>query len=230
MIRRGGGVHAIPVHPERRVKRVDGVRGGELTGPEGERVFYRVDGVRPARQFARGSPMSSHDHAPIIAWLKDRKRCVTLDFLGFGASDKPKRTYSDALQHGALARVAQAAGVSEAVLVAHDYAVTLAQDFVGGSRQAPFALKGVVFVNGGLDPAQHRARPIQRFLATAVAAWLGPRVIGRRAVLGALGEVFVRRDALDDDSVWASVTDAGGPAVMPACSTTSASGARAARS
>jgi len=197
------------------MKRVDWVRGGALTGPAGERVFYRVDGAGPTLLFAHGFPTSSHDYAPIIARLKDRYRCVSFDFLGFGASDKPKRTYSYALQHEALARVAEAAGVSEAVLVAHDYAVTLAQDFVGGSREAPFTLQGVVFLNGGLDPAQHRARPIQRFLATRAGAWLGPLVMGRRAVLGALGEVFVRREALDDDDVWASITDGGGLAVMP---------------
>jgi pimeloyl-ACP methyl ester carboxylesterase len=197
------------------MKRIDWIRGGALTGPAGERIFYRVDGAGPTLLFAHGFPTCSHDYAPLIGLLQDRYRCVSFDFLGFGGSDKPRRTYSYALQHEALARVAVAAGVSEAVLVAHDYAVTVGQDFVGGSRPAPFALKGVVFLNGALDPAEHRARPIQRFLASRLGAAVGPLLLGRRAVLGALRQILVRRDALDDDDVWASITEGGGLAVMP---------------
>lgn len=191
------------------------VRGGAFTGSAGERLFYRVDGVGPTLLFAHGYPTSSHDWAKVIGQLALRHRCISFDFLGFGASDKPRRAYSYALQHEVLERVVAAAGVSRAVVVAHDYAVTLRQDLASGARKPPLDLEGVIFLNGGLDPAQHRARPIQRFLATRLGGLVGPMVLGRRAVLSALRAVLVRPEALDDDDVWASITAGGGLAVMP---------------
>ncbi len=191
------------------------VRGGTFTGSPGERVFYRVDGAGPTLLFAHGFPTSSHDWAKVIGQLSHRHRCVSFDFLGFGASDKPRRAYSYALQHEVLERVVVAAGVSRAVLVAHDYAVTLGQDLASGTRKPPLDLEGVIFLNGALEPSQHRTRPIQRFLATRVGRLVGPTVLGRRAVLSALRAVMARPEALDDDEVWASITAAGGLAVMP---------------
>jgi pimeloyl-ACP methyl ester carboxylesterase len=197
------------------MNRTEWIRGGAWTGSAGERVFYRVDGQGPTILFLHGYPTSSHDYAPIIARLRARYRCVTFDFLGFGASDKPRRAYSYALQHEVLARVVAATGVTDAFLVAHDYAVTLAQDFVGAGRKAPLELEGVVFLNGGLDSDQHRARPIQRLLVTRVGRVIGPLFLTKRTVLRAFRDVIVRKEAIDDDDVWASITDGGGLALMP---------------
>ena len=119
------------------MNRAEWVGGGTWTRRAGERIFYRVDGDGPTLLFAHGFPTSSHDYARVIGRLRARYRCVSFDFLGFGASDKPRRTYSYALQHEVLANVVAATGTSAAFLVAHDYAVTLAQDLVGGIQQAP---------------------------------------------------------------------------------------------
>jgi pimeloyl-ACP methyl ester carboxylesterase len=189
--------------------------GGRLASLGAERIWYRVDGAGPTLLFAHGYPTSSHDYAPVIARLAARYRCVSFDFLGFGASSKPRRDYSYPLQHQALAAVVAAAGVTRAVLVAHDYAVTVGQDLLAGTPAPPFALDGVVFMNGALDPAQHRARPIQRLLATPVGARLGRLVMRRAIVLRALREVLVRGETLPDDDVWESITSGGGLRVMP---------------
>jgi pimeloyl-ACP methyl ester carboxylesterase len=189
--------------------------GGRLASLGAERIWYRVDGAGPTLLFAHGYPTSSHDYAPVIARLAARYRCVSFDFLGFGASSKPRRDYSYPLQHQALAAVVAAAGVTRAVLVAHDYAVTVGQDLLAGTPAPPFALDGVVFMNGALDPAQHRARPIQRLLATPVGARLGRLVMRRAIVLRALREILVRGEALPDDDVWESITSGGGLRVMP---------------
>lgn len=197
------------------MNRHDWLSGGQTVAFGPERIWYRVDGAGPTLLFAHGYPTSSHDYAPIIAPLANKYRCVSFDFLGFGASSKPRRAYSYALQHEVLAKVVAAAGVTRALLVAHDYAVTLGQDFFAQTPRAPFALDGVIFLNGGLDPAQHRARPIQRFLASPVGRWIGPSLMSRRTVLRALGEVLVRKERLPADDVWDSIAGNGGLAVMP---------------
>ncbi|HSI02929.1 MAG TPA: alpha/beta fold hydrolase [Myxococcota bacterium] len=191
------------------------VDGGRRVALGAEQVWYRVDGAGPTLLFAHGYPTSSHDFAPVIAVLAKTYRCVSFDFLGFGASSKPKRDYDYALQHQVLARVTAAADVSRAVLVAHDYAVTLGQDFLARTPSAPFVLDGVIFLNGGLDPAQHRARVIQRFLATRFGRVVGPRILGRKAVLRSLGAIFVRKDRLPADDAWEAMSSGGGIAVLP---------------
>jgi pimeloyl-ACP methyl ester carboxylesterase len=191
------------------------VAGGRTAQLGTERIWYRVDGAGPTLLFAHGYPTSSHDYAPVIAQLAARYRCVSFDFLGFGASSKPRRDYRYPLQHEVLATVVAAAGVTRATLVVHDYAVTLGQDFLAGTPPPPLALDGVVFLNGGIDPAQHRARPIQRMLATRIGAVLGPRLLSRRTLLRALREVLVRQDRLPEDDVWASITSNGGLCVIP---------------
>lgn len=189
--------------------------GGQTVPFGDERIWYRVDGAGPTLLFLHGYPTSSHDYAPIIASLAKKYRCVSFDFLGFGASSKPRRDYSYALQHEVLAKVVAAAGVTRALLVAHDYAVTLGQDFLAQTPPAPFALDGVIFLNGGLDAAQHRARPVQRFLSSRLGRWIGPSLMSRRTVLRALGEVLVREERLPADDAWDSIASNGGLAVMP---------------
>lgn len=191
------------------------VDGGQTTRLGEERIWFRIDGAGPTLLFAHGFPTSSHDYAPVIERLAKEYRCVSFDFLGFGESSKPRRAYRYPLQHEALAKVVQAAAIDKAVLVAHDYAVTLGQDFLAGTPRAPFTLDGVIFLNGGLDPAQHRARLIQRFLASPLGAVLGVRVLGRSTVMNALRGVLVRKDVLPEDDVWASITAHDGLAIQP---------------
>ncbi len=191
------------------------VAGGRRIALGDEHVWYRVDGDGPTLLFAHGYPTSSHDFAPIIAVLAKTYRCVSFDFLGFGASAKPKRDYDYALQHQVLARVTADADVRRAVFVVHDYAVTLGQDFLAGTPRAPFALDGVIFMNGGVDPAQHRARVIQRFLTTRFGRVVGPRIMGRKAVMRSLSAIFARKECLPADDAWAAMSSDDGIAVLP---------------
>ncbi len=190
--------------------------GGRHLAFGDERIWYRIDGAaEPTLLFAHGYPTSSHDWAPVIASLAPQYRCVSFDFLGFGASSKPRRRYDYALQHEVLAKVVRAVGVTRAVLVAHDYAVTLGQDYLSSTPRAPFSLAGVIFLNGGIDPDQHRPRPMQRFLASPIGRLVGPRLMRRDAVLRALREVLTRKESLPDDDTWEAISSDGGLWVMP---------------
>ncbi|RYE76895.1 MAG: alpha/beta fold hydrolase, partial [Myxococcales bacterium] len=65
--------------------------GQRLSLPEGD-VFVRTEGVlaeRPAVLLLHGFPTSSHDFVRVWGRLARVHPLVTLDFLGFGASDKP---------------------------------------------------------------------------------------------------------------------------------------------
>ena len=114
-----------------------------------------------------GFPSSSHDWARVAERLKERHALLLLDFLGFGASDKPAdHEYSLHEQADLVEAVWALDGVTSTVLVAHDYAVSVTQELL--ARRAEGALEvdlvAIHLLNGGLYPDVHRPQPIQTAL------------------------------------------------------------------
>lgn len=193
------------------------VAGGERIAFGRFRVFTRVEGEGPAVIFLHGFPTSSFDWAGIVAGLRASFRCVTFDFLGFGASDKPRIDYSYDLQLGALVEVARAAGVSRALVVAHDYGATLAQELLAldAEGRAPFSLDGVVLFNGGIEPALHRPFAIQRLLASRVGPFVAPLLVTKRTFRRSFGRIITNLEAIDFDAHWAAIARGGGARTTP---------------
>lgn len=87
------------------------------------RVYAReYAGVGPAFVLMHGFPDNLHIWDDLIPYLvASRRRVVTFDFLGFGASDKPSgATYDFKQQLGDLEAVAEGLGLGKIVPVAHD--------------------------------------------------------------------------------------------------------------
>jgi len=138
--------------------------GGERVAVPGGRVFVRVDGPAdaPLVTLLHGFPTSSYDWAAVVARLRDRRRPLALDFLGFGDSDKPGR-YSLLRQAGVVQAVWARLGVERTELVAHDYGVSVAQELL--ARRTDVEIARLALLNGGLIPALHRPLPVQGALA-----------------------------------------------------------------
>jgi pimeloyl-ACP methyl ester carboxylesterase len=184
--------------------------GGRYVTARGHRVFTRADGTGRDVIFFHGFPTSSYDWAQVSGPF----RRVTFDFLGFGASDKPRIAYDFDLQLDAVEAVAREHKVESAVVVAHDYGVTAAQELLArvAEGRAPFRVEKVLLLNGGLNPALHRPRRIQ----TLMAGPLGP-LIGALTTRGlferSLRAILTRPIALGDH--WEALTYNGGKHAVP---------------
>jgi pimeloyl-ACP methyl ester carboxylesterase len=101
--------------------------------PRGEGKVYARDyaGTGPAFVLMHGFPDNLHIWDDLIPYLvASRRRVVTFDFLGFGASDKlPGATYSFKQQLGDLESVVEALGLDRIVPVAHDSSGAAAINF-----------------------------------------------------------------------------------------------------
>jgi pimeloyl-ACP methyl ester carboxylesterase len=137
------------------------VRGSERM------IFVRRLGEGPPMTLLHGFPSSSHDWARIVAPLAERHALLLADFLGFGASDKPaEHDYSLHEQADLVEALWAHEDVGSTVLVAHDYAVSVAQELLARRAEGTLAVElvAVHLLNGGLYPDLHRPEPIQTAL------------------------------------------------------------------
>jgi pimeloyl-ACP methyl ester carboxylesterase len=138
---------------------------------QGHPIFYRDEGSGPAVVCIHGFPTASWDWHRLWQRTTAAHRVIAPDMIGFGFSAKPRPyPYSikdQATLHESLLR---ALGVSSAIVLAHDYGDTVAQELLARYEERRvrgedgLVIRGICLLNGGLFPETHRARFIQKLL------------------------------------------------------------------
>lgn len=170
----------------------DWYAGGEWREALGQRMFLRQAGAGEALLLIHGFPTASWDWQALWPALVGSRRLIAPDLLGLGRSAKPHpHQYRVMEQADLLVALLSQLEVRRCHVLAHDYGDTVAQELL--ARQVdntlPFALDSVVFLNGGLFPETHRARPIQQLLRSPLGPLLA-RLTGKRAFAASLRRVF----------------------------------------
>ena len=138
-----------------------------LDGAERHIFLRRFHSSAPPMTLLHGFPSSSHDFAKVAPLLADRYALLLPDFLGFGASDKPAdHDYSIHEQADIIEELWELEGIEATALVAHDYAVSVAQELLARRAEKTLAtdITQVYLMNGGLYPGVHRPEPVQKAL------------------------------------------------------------------
>lgn len=194
------------------------VEGGSTTGFDGHQIFHRQDGPSGGRPMTllHGFPTSSHDWAAVIPALTAAGyRVTTLDFLGFGASDKPHRhRYSIREQADIVERLWERLGIESTALVAHDYGVSVGQELLARDAKRVTAM---TWLNGGIYPDLHRPLTIQKLLHHPRLGPVLARLSSERTFRTAMGTIMGRPvpDA-DLHEMWQAVSADGGTRVQTA--------------
>lgn len=121
-------------------------------------VFYTCagDASKPAMLMVHGFPTSSLDFAPLVAELKTDFRVCTLDFPGYGLSDKPAAGYKYTLADDAKLLwtfVTKTVPMQEFVLLSHDRGDSIALNFLQlyqADAKPPFRITHQFITNGNL--------------------------------------------------------------------------------
>lgn len=175
---------------------------GQFTTLLGQRIFFRDDAATEAPRgtifLIHGFPTASWDWWKIWPVLNRHYRLVAPDMLGFGFSDKPApHDYRIMEQADICEALVSELGLDDFHVLAHDYGDTVAQEML--ARQNSGAGSGhwlsCLFLNGGLFPETHHARPVQKLL------------------LGPLG--FLVRHAFSQRSLSRNFHTVFGPATPP---------------
>ena len=138
-------------------------------------MFVRsAPGDGPTILLLHGYPSCSFDFRGIVPHLAGRA-WLTLDFLGFGLSDKPRpHRYSLLEQADIVQAVVDESAPGPVVLVAHDMGTSVTTELLARDLQGhlPFELQKVVLTNGSVILRRASLRPIQKVLRGP----LGPAV------------------------------------------------------
>jgi pimeloyl-ACP methyl ester carboxylesterase len=127
-------------------------------------IFVLETGDGPPMTLLHGFPSSSHDWAKATPVLARVHSLLLFDFLGFGASDKPRdHVYSLHEQADLVEALWAAQRITATALVAHDYGVSVAQELLARRAEGrlPVELRSVHLLNGGVYPDLHRPQPTQ---------------------------------------------------------------------
>ncbi|HKP40867.1 alpha/beta hydrolase [Mycobacterium sp.] len=173
------------------------------TGPGS--VFVRsAPGAGPTVLLLHGYPSSSFDYRGVVPLLADRA-WLTLDFLGFGLSDKPRPHRYSLLEQADIVQTAVTSQTSgPVVIIAHDMGTSVTTELLARDLQGrlPFELQRVVLTNGSVILHRASLRPVQKVLRSR----LGPivaRFSNRATFVREFGRLFSPNHPLSDEEAEA---------------------------
>lgn len=190
-------------------------RAGHVITLDGHRIFYRREGRGRPLLCVHGYPTASFDFVKLWPALTPRFDVIAPDMLGFGFSDKPRgHRYSVFAQTTLQVRLLEALGLlgegASIDVLCHDYGVTIGQELLArhAAGTGP-TLRSITFLNGGLFPETHRARVVQKLLATPLGPLLAS-LSGRRSFDRTMRGIFGPDTQPTDDELEALYALVGG--------------------
>ena len=182
-----------------------------LVTRRGHRIAYRRRGCGPVVIALHGFPTWSYDFAAVAGDLAVDHCVITLDFLGYGASDKPAHyDYSVNESADIVEEVANFLGVESAHLVVHDYGGIVGQELIGRelAGRLSFAIHRVTMLNCGIVYDAYRPTRLQRLLGTPVLGAVIARTITERQVRSGLAAVWGSAKLTDAefDELWRGIS------------------------
>ncbi|KKB99793.1 hypothetical protein WR43_08070 [Mycolicibacter arupensis] len=173
-----------------------------------------ASGEGPTVLLLHGFPSCSYDFRDVVARL-DGRSWLTMDFLGFGLSDKPHRhRYSLFEQADLVEQVVAASVTGPVVLAAHDMGTSVATELLARDLEGTlkFDLQRAVLTNGSVILERASLRPIQKVLRGPFGA-IASRLTNRRSFVRGFGRLFSPQHPLtpeEADAQWALLTHNGG--------------------
>jgi pimeloyl-ACP methyl ester carboxylesterase len=163
-----------------------------LVSRRGHRIAFRRRGAGPTLLLLHGFPTWSYDYAEVASDLARDHDVITLDFLGYGASDKPNPyEYSVAESADIVEDLTAHLGVKSTRLVIHDYGGIVGQELVDRANkgQLGFAIDSIIMLNCGIVYSAYRPTRAQKLLIMPVVGKLLASRVSAARIRSLLDEV-----------------------------------------
>lgn len=170
-------------------------------------VFYKQVGSGPTMLLIHGFPTAGVDWIDVAEELSKHFTLVIPDLLDYGQSlNKNAKRYSILDQVDMLEDLLIFLGVNAVHVLAHDVGDTVAQEILARDvdDELKVSLESCVLLNGGLLPAEHRAKNIQKWLLSPVGP-LVARFMNGKKFMNVVASIFgkdTRPDEQECEKLW----------------------------
>ena len=165
-------------------------------------IAYWTAGEGPPLLLIHGFPTASWDWHKMWPDLTANFKVYAPDMIGFGYSAKPKNyTYSITDQARLHEAFMDHLGIQEAHFLVHDYGVSVAQEMLAAFKErgtAGFQILSCSFLNGGLFPELHHARPVQKLLNSPV-GFIFNRLLNKNSLRKSFHEIYGDKKPTDQE-------------------------------
>lgn len=182
-------------------------QGDSFETDDGFRITYRRRGAGSTVVMLHGFPTWSYDWAPVAEDLGSDHDVVTLDFLGYGSSEKPRgHNFTVARSADVVEQLLRHLSISSAQLVVHDYGGIVGQELLDRRRRTTlsFDISVVHVLNSGVVYSEYRPTVLQRLLAQPVVGPVLARLSNKTALRKTIDAVRGDAKASDEefDNLW----------------------------
>ena len=116
-----------------------------------DKIHYIDEGTGDPILFLHGIPMSSYSWRNIIPHISNSARCIAIDYMGFGKSDKPNIDYTFSDQYTYLEAFIDALKLKNITLIMTDMGGVLGTKY---ATKHPENIKGLVYMEAPFGDAQ----------------------------------------------------------------------------
>jgi haloalkane dehalogenase len=127
---------------------IDSIRS-HYVAIKGSQMHYLEAGSGAPLVFLHGNPTSSFLWRKILPRLAPLGRCIALDYIGMGQSDKPSIAYRLVDHISYVEAFLDALALRDATFVTHDWGVVIGLTL---GRQRPELIRGIVLMEGHIHP------------------------------------------------------------------------------
>lgn len=115
---------------------------------DGQQMHYIDEGKGEILLFVHGTPSWSYDFRHLISSLNKNYRCIAIDHIGFGLSDKPKNYNYTTRNHSSnLEQFISELQLKNITLIMHDFGAPIGFKY---AAEHPENIKGIVVLNAWL--------------------------------------------------------------------------------
>ena len=135
--------------------------------------------------FLHGNPTSMYLWRNVIPHLSNDARCIAIDLIGMGKSDKPDIAYSFFDHYAYLNEFIEKLGLKNITLVIHDWGSGLGFHYANEHREN---IKGIAFMEAIIKTARWKDVPTQMKIAFRMmrAPFLGYLMVN-------VGNIFIKK-------------------------------------
>jgi pimeloyl-ACP methyl ester carboxylesterase len=168
-----------------------------------------------------GFPTSSYDFAGVLDELRQTRRVLLLDFLGYGLSAKPDQPYTLGEQADIVAELTAASGVDRFALLTHDMGDTVGGELLARQLEGawPVEVTRRVLTNGSIYIEMAQLSPGQQLLlALPDARMPADGALDAASLQAGLAATFSPSSSVSDDelvALWELVARDDGHRLLP---------------